>query len=355
MEDKKQVIIDISVKTVLKIVLVFLILGFLYLIKNVVAIVVIAFIFSSIMIPAVDYLKKRKIPRLVSVILIYLIFLSFITLAIYLIVPIVTSQIGNLANRIGEVFATVSNWLNRFDLQRKDLATYIQKGLEVLSGQISYLTENIYNFTVKIVGGIITTVMILVLAFYLTIEKNASKRLVRLFLPQDKQKHVVNIIYKAQRKMGLWLGGQIIMSFFVFIISFIIFLILGLDNAFTLALIMGILEIIPYFGPLFGGAVAALVGFSQSFWLGIIVIIAIILIQQVENHVLEPNVMGKVTGLSPVVIILAILIGVELFGFIGIIIAIPIAVGISVILQESFSVNEKGFIYRRKVHPIKRR
>jgi len=347
MDNKKQLTIDISFKAILKIVLVILILAFLYLIRSAVTIFIISVIFSSIMIPAVDYLKKRKIPRTLSVTVIYLIIFCLIALAIYLIIPIVSTQVSGLAANLSEFFNKFFNsWGNRLGFQNKDLFVYIQKALESFSNQFSSLTQNIYNLTVKVIGGVATVIIILVLSFYLTIEKNASKKLIHLFTPKNKEQKLVNLIHKAQRKMGLWVGGQLIMSFLVFIISFIVFFILRLPNAFTLALIMGILEIIPYFGPLIGGTAAALVAFSQSFWLGIIIIIAVILIQQAENHIFMPNVMKKVTGLSPVIVILAILIGLELFGLLGIIIAVPVATGLAVILPEIISTDNHGISYK---------
>lgn len=347
MDNNKQVTIDISVKTVLKIVLVFLILVFLYLTRSVVAIFIISIIFSSIMIPAVDYLKKRKIPRTLSVAVIYLIILCFLTLAIYLIIPIVSTQVSGLVANLSEFFNKFFNsWGSSLGFQNKDLFVYIQKALESFSNQFSSLTQNIYNLTVKVIGGIATLTIILVLSFYLTIEKNASTRLVQLFTPKTKQQKLVNLIHKAQSKMGLWVGGQLIMSLLVFVLSFIVFFMLRLPNAFTLALIMGILEIIPYFGPLIGGTAAALVAFSQSFWLGIIIIITVILIQQAENHIFMPNVMKKVTGLSPVIVILAILIGLELFGLLGIIIAVPVATGLAVVLPEFVGRDDKGITYK---------
>jgi predicted PurR-regulated permease PerM len=352
MDDKKQLIINISNKTIFKIVLFGLILFFLYLIRDVAFILIISIIFASIMIPLVDFLGKKKIPRTISVIGIYLIFLLLIALAIYLVIPIVSTQIGSLALNLSNFSNRFLNGLgNRFGFQSKDIAVYIQKALESFSSGFSSFTQNIYSTTVKIIGEIATAIMVIVLSFYLTIEKNFAKKLIEFFTPKNKQEQWVKLITKAQKKMAVWLSGQIIMSFLVFVLSFIVFLILGIHDAFTLALIMGLLEIVPYFGPLIGGAAAALVAFSQSFFLGIIVILAIILIQQVENHILTPNVMKKVTGLSPVVIILAILIGIELFGFIGIIIAIPTAVAISVILQESVAMNEhKGnLIYKSKI------
>ena len=347
--DRKFTMIDISIRTILKIVLLALILLFIYLIKNVVYIFVVSIIFASILIPLIDYLENKKIPRTLSVVVIYVGFLSLIGLAFYLVIPIVASQVSGVAANLGIFFNKFYNILSSwFGFQSKDLASYTQSSLESLSGQLSSLTSNIYNLTVRVVAGVVTAIIIIVLAFYLTIEQNASSRLIRFFAPRNKQKKLVALIDKAQRRMGLWLGGQLIMSFIIFVLSFIAFLILRLPNAFTLALIMGILELIPYFGPLIGGAAAAFVAFSQSLWLGIVVIIVIILIQQIENHVLMPNVMKKVTGLSPVIVILAILIGAELFGFIGVIIAIPITMALSVILQEYFSMNDKGIVYKPK-------
>jgi len=343
MSFRNSTVIDISTRTILKILGIFLILILIYLIRKAILIFVIALLLSSIIAPAVDYLKRKKIPRSIGVILLYLPFLFLLGLVIYLIIPIISVQIPNLTSRLGLLFnEVVNNWLVRLGFQSQNLTTYIDKALTNLSSQITTITQNIYNLTLRVIGGIATTILILILAFYLTIEEDVFKKLINLFLPPSRREYFIKVVYKTQRKMGRWLGGQFMMCFIVFLLSFILFLLFGLENALTLALIIGILEIIPYFGPLLGGTIAALVGFSQSFWLGIIVIGLVIFIQQLENHILAPNIIGKVTGLSPVVIILSLLVGVELFGFVGLIIAVPITMTIQVVLQELFKVTDQG-------------
>jgi len=334
---QEEIFINISAKTILKIILIILILFFLYFIRDILGIFLVSLVLSSIMFPLIEFLSKKKIPRILSLISIYLLFFCLIVLIFYLIIPLAFNQVSSIVIQLNKfIDKNLNSFLAQFGFQTENLTSYIQKSLESLTTILGNVSQNIYSLTIKAISGLATFILILVLAFYLTIEKNAIDRVLKLFLPPNLQKDWLIIIHKAQRKMGLWLGGQLIMSFIIFLLSYFAFLILRLDSALILALIMGLLEIIPYFGPLIGGILVALVGFSYSFWLGIISILVVFIIQQIENHILEPNIMGKITGLSPVIIILGILIGVKIFGILGMIIAIPITIGIAVILQEVF-------------------
>ena len=346
--EKKTVYVDISVKTIIKLLVVVGVLLLLFLIRRVIGFFLIAVVISSILLPVVEFLKRRKIPKTISVISIYLVFIGLIVFAFYLIVPLAITEGTSLVNKfpgsIDQIISNVGGW---FGVNTTNIILQIKNYISSLGGQLGFLTGGVYNFTVRVVSAVSTAVLILVIAFYLTIEENAFKKLVKFFVPQAQEQKMVDLVDKVQRRMGLWLGGQMLLAFAVFILTLIPLLIFRVDYALVLALIYGILEVVPYFGPIIGGIVIAIVAFSQSFWLGIIAIIIAVGVQQLENHILVPKIMQKVVGLNPVITILAVLIGFELFGIVGFIIAIPVAAAISVIGKELVKFNGKGLVYKK--------
>jgi predicted PurR-regulated permease PerM len=147
---------------------------------------------------------------------------------------------------------------------------------------------------------------------------------------------VVRLIAKIQRKMGLWVVGQFILSVFIFILTYIGLTILGVEYALVLALIAGLLEVVPYIGPFVSAMPAIFFALIQSPPLVIGVIILYILIQKTEGYVLVPKIMEKTVGTSPLVVLLALLIGFKLAGILGVLLAVPLTGAITVIIQEFF-------------------
>jgi predicted PurR-regulated permease PerM len=134
--------------------------------------------------------------------------------------------------------------------------------------------------------------------------------------------------------LGLWLRGQLILSFSIFLLVFLALSVLNIKYALILAIIAGILEFIPYLGPSFSGFIAVSLTFLHSPFQALLVLILYIVIQVFENNILVPNVMRHAVGLNPVISISALLIGATLGGFVGVIVAIPVATSLNVIFQD---------------------
>jgi predicted PurR-regulated permease PerM len=139
-----------------------------------------------------------------------------------------------------------------------------------------------------------------------------------------------------QNKMGQWLRAQLILGLVVGIAVYIGLKILGVEYALLLALIAGVLEIVPYLGPILAVVPALMIGLAQSPIIGLSVLGLYLLIQQVENNILVPKIMQTVTGLNPVISILALLVGLKAGGIAGAILAIPLAMMAVVILEDLF-------------------
>ena len=179
--------------------------------------------------------------------------------------------------------------------------------------------------------------MVLVLTFYMVVEEDNARRFVKSLAPVEYQPFLAQLFTKMQKKIGAWLRGQIVLAVVIGIASYIGLTILGVPYALVLALIAGLFEVVAYVGPIFATIPAAIIGFSVSPLMGVLVIILYLVIQQLEGNVLVPKIMQRVTGLNPIISIVALLIGVKLGGIMGAIFAIPIATMVSVILEELFA------------------
>jgi predicted PurR-regulated permease PerM len=167
------------------------------------------------------------------------------------------------------------------------------------------------------------------------VEKKSLEETLLVVLSASKVKRIMRIFEDIEIKISHWLQGQLVLMLAVGLASYLALLILGVRYALTLGLMAGILEAIPYIGPLTSTIVASLValvneGPMVAFW----VAVSFIIIQQLENHILVPKIMGKFVGLSPVVIIIAMIVGGKFLGLGGIILAIPIATSLAVIIKD---------------------
>ncbi|HEX5429580.1 MAG TPA: AI-2E family transporter [Patescibacteria group bacterium] len=329
MKDEK--IVNISTITVLKVLFIVLLVWFLFAIREILLLFIIAIIISAAMDPIADYFSKWKIPRGISVLLVYVLLLSLIGLIGYLLVPTMVDQFqavqsGNFVSAIQSKIGPYQQTLDRFGVSKSfnDTINEFRSGL----------AGNLFRTTKGVVTGIVSFITILVISFYLTAEEAGMKNFIRHLAPYKHQTYITGLVTKIQRKMGYWLLGQLILSVVIFGIVYIGLTVLHVQYALLLALIAGVLEIIPYIGPFIAGAVTAFFAFLQSPGLALAAVIFFIIVQELEGHVLVPVIMSKSVGLNPVMVILAILIGGSLGGITGALIAVPIASGVSVFVTD---------------------
>jgi predicted PurR-regulated permease PerM len=162
------------------------------------------------------------------------------------------------------------------------------------------------------------------------------KKFISDLVPPANQSVVISLINKIQRKMGMWVVGQMILSIFIFALTYIGLTILGVENALFLAVLAGLFEVIPYVGPFLSAIPAVFFALIQNPPLVIAVILLYVLIQKTEGYVLVPKVMEKTVGTSPLVVLLALLIGFKVAGILGLLLAVPLAGAVTVVIQEFF-------------------
>jgi predicted PurR-regulated permease PerM len=325
--------VDYSTKVILRVVAVVLALSFLWVVRDIVAVILLALVLASAMEPMVDYLSRHKIPRSVSVLGAYFIVIALVSGIATLMAPVVVDQFQvlqeNLPQYAIEVQAKYPNLTALFG--GADISTVVNK---LFSGGEG--TDVIFARTVGLFNGLFAVITVLVISFYLVAADRGMKKFIHDLVPTSQQPVVMNLIEKVQHKMGLWVVGQIILSFFIFALTYIGLSILGIKYALFLALIAGLLEVVPYVGPFLSAVPAVFFALIQSPALVIGVIILYIIIQKTEGYVLVPKVMEKTVGTSPLVVLLALLIGFKLAGIIGLLLAVPIAGAITVVIHELF-------------------
>jgi len=183
--------------------------------------------------------------------------------------------------------------------------------------------------------------MIFVLSFYFIVEEGSFKKFIRSIVPFRHRPYVEDLVGRMQLQVGKWLRGQLLLGLIVGVVIYVGLSLMGVKYALVLALVAGILEVVPYIGPVISAIPAVLIASAQSPLLALLVVILYFLVQQLENHLLVPKIMQKVVGLNPLVIILVILVAVKLAGVLGAIVAVPAATLISVFLKDMFDERDK--------------
>ncbi len=328
--------INISTVTLLKVVLIGLLLWFLWVIRDVLLLFLIAVIIASAIDPVADFLQKRRIPRVLSVLFVYVLFLGTIALVGFLLVPPMTEQFNQIRNQ--DVYETFTSKIGvyRESLSHSSIGRSIDNSLKEIANNLG---GTLFQTTKGVLTGIVSIITVLVISFYLAIEENGMKNFVKHLAPYKYQAYITRLVNKIQLKMGAWVLGQLILSAVIFGLVFIGLVILKVKFALVLALLAGLFEIVPYIGPFISGAVAIFFAFLQSPALALAVLILWIVTQQLEGHVIVPIVMSRSVGLNPVLIILGILIGGTLGGLVGTLIAIPVISGISVFIEDIMAEN----------------
>jgi sporulation integral membrane protein YtvI len=332
----KKTTIDISSLTLIKVLLIIVAVTFLFFIRDVILIVFVALILASAFDPWVDWLQKYKIPRGVGILFIYLIVIMVLGGAVYLIIPPIVIEVNQLAVDFPAYWEKISTNLNDFQSysNSQGWGDNIQESLDAIQQSISSVTGGVFTTVFSFFGGIISFFIILVIAFYMTVEERAMKRVTRSFMPIKYQPYFTQLVNRMQEKIGRWLRGQLVLSLIIFLLVWLGLSLLGVKYALVLALFAGVTELIPYLGPFIGAVPAVFIAFTQSPQLALATVILYFVVQMLENNIIVPKVMQKAVGLNPVITIVVILIGAKVAGVIGIILAVPVTTALGVLLKD---------------------
>ncbi|OGI29273.1 MAG: hypothetical protein A2288_00640 [Candidatus Moranbacteria bacterium RIFOXYA12_FULL_44_15] len=336
--------IEISTNIIFKTILILLGFWFLFLVRDVIALLIISLIFVSAIEPAVDFLGKHKIPRAASVLALYAILISILSLAVSFLVPPISQQIGELtrdypaySQKVTDFFLAVNSFITR-----NHINIDTNQILGNFGNEISNFSRNIFSTTLGIFSSVISLIVIFSLTFYMSVEEDGIKKFIAQVVPKRHHDYALNLADRVKHKIGSWLIGQFFLMFIIFLIVYTGLSLAGIPYALILAIFAGFMEIIPYVGPIISAIPGVALGFLVSPTVGILALAVYVLSQQLENHIITPQVMKKAVGLSPVTVILALLIGAKLAGTIGAILAIPVATSLSLVVKDYMEYRAKS-------------
>ncbi len=353
MEDRK-VYISISSATIIKVVLWVAFLFLLYYIKDIVLVVLAAIVIASAIEPVANWLTARKIRRLPAVILIYFVLGLVLAILFIFFVPSILREGINYLNNLPPNFNLADLWspLSGFLGSDVDISGNTISISSLLSGSedaIAGTGAGAFKTASVIFGGALSFILMIVLSFYLAVQEDGVGSFLRLISPLKHHTYITDLWKRSQKKIGFWMQGQLLLGLIVGVLTYLGLMVLGVEHALLLAVIAGIFELIPIFGPILSAVPAVLIAFGDSgTTLALLVAGLYLIIQQFENHLLYPLVVRKIVGISPMVVILALVIGGKLAGFLGVILSVPI----SAALMEFVSDIEKGKQAARKIAEV---
>ncbi|OHA91492.1 MAG: hypothetical protein A2832_00580 [Candidatus Zambryskibacteria bacterium RIFCSPHIGHO2_01_FULL_44_22b] len=305
----------------------------LYLVSDLILVVIAAIIIASAIEPVTGLARRQGMPRLPVVMLVYLgSLLIVLGLFYFLLLPLV----GDLSNFI-KTLTIYSNSVASGGLLSDMFKTqHIFGGIDtpLLVKEISaylnefsnFLSQGVFSSLSSIFGGVSNFVLILVLSFYLAVQEDGISKFLKIITPLKHEQYVINMWRRSQAKIGRWMQGQLIASFGVMILAYIGLLIVGMPHALLLAVMVGVFDLIPIFGPIIASIPALFIAFvAGGPSMTLIVAAVYLVVQQIESNIIYPIVHKKVVGVPPMVSILSVVTGWQLAGFLGVVIAVPVA------------------------------
>ena len=384
--ENKPININITLESVFKGIGLVLLLWFLYFIKDVVLVVLVAVVIASGMEPLVLFFKKYKINRLIAAVISYVGILGVFVGLLFFFVPPVLNEATSFLTELPKYLESATLW-NPLNINSENISAS-QKVTQTLSdginnpGQlvrdaqsqiktnisstsfgfgdlITTLQEtssNVSDGFIKIVsiifGGFLSFILIIVLSFYLLVQEDGVANFLRLITPLKYEKHIIDLWKRSQRKIGQWMQGQFLLGVIVAVLLYLGLMILGIKNALLLSVFAGFMEIIPIFGPILSSIPAILMAFVGGGFTSVVLVSGLyVIVQQFENHLIYPLVVKKVVGVSPIIVILALIIGAKLAGFLGIVLSVPM---VSALMEFVEDIEKSRTLFWKKAEELEK-
>jgi len=336
----KQFNIAITTGTVVRVLLLFAIAWLLYLLLDLVLVVLTAVVIASAIEPAAKWFIKHKVPRTLAVLLVYLTFFAFFFGFFYFFVPPVLSDTAGFVTSVPSYLETFKpSWGGESSPLLGSSGASSSLSISEMVGEVRSFVSEISSNTLAaasaVFGGVLSFMLIVVFSFYFAVQETGIDDFLRVITPVKHQKYVVDLWKRSQYKIGLWMQGQILLGVIVGVLVYLGLTVLGVKYALVLAVLAALFELIPVFGPILAAVPAVMIGFVDGgATLGFLTIALYLIIQQFENHLIYPLVVTKVVGVPPLLVILALIVGAQLAGFLGIILSVPFAAALQELVTD---------------------
>ncbi|MBI4033204.1 MAG: AI-2E family transporter [Candidatus Blackburnbacteria bacterium] len=324
--------IEISHRTI---VFAVLFLGLVWVVVQILGIIVglfIAVLLMTALNPIVERLTKFHLPRVLAILVAYLILIACVALILIGIVPPLVEQTTSLVDRLPMLFDDFGAWLESLGISGVSGET-----ISAQVSQVGTIPVNLVRFSVSLFSNIISVFTVLIITFYLLLERQRLDKYLMVLLGEGGQEKAKRFIDQLEARLGGWVRGEMALMLIIGVITYLGLLLLGVPFAVPLAILAGIFEIVPGIGPVLSAIPAVLVALSVSPVIGLATVALYFLVQQLENGLIAPKVLQKTTGVNPLVTMVALAIGLKLGGALGAILAVPLVIVFHVASSYTFS------------------
>ncbi len=302
----------------------------LFLSRDIIIGLFLAIIISSALEVPISFLERRGLPRTIGVILVFLVLILAVIILFYAVTPLIIVNLNSAFFEIQKAAGTA--WWREFFNFRAIQS--INDLMNRLVNQFIPASDSLLGLFSQVLGGLSLTISVFILSFYLCLSRHGVERFIRAVFPTDYEESVLRIYQQSKHKIGLWFRTQIILSFIMGILVWLSLSLLGVSYAPLLGLTAGLLEIVPFVGPIIAGAASVLTALGESTILAIYTLVVFLALQQFESNIMVPFLTRRTVGLHPIIVIVALLIGIELSGFLGALIAVPAAAVFQEVVEE---------------------
>ena len=304
-----------------------------WILRDLALLVLTAIIIASAIEPGVAFFIRYSIPRFISALLVYVLVFGAIFSILYFFFPPIIADAAGFLSAIPRYLDTInitaplSNITNTVSVvsSQSQAQSYIQTLLS-LQSLFTSSSGSVLQLLITFFGGIFSLMLVIVLSFYFALQDTGVDDFIRLVMPVKYEEYYVDLWKRSQKKIGLWMQGQILLSVIVGILVYLGLLIIGVPYALLLAVFTAMVEIIPVFGSIIAGVVAVIVGYSDG-GVAIAAIVAglYIVVNQFESNLIYPLIVKKIVGIPPLLVIVALIAGYTLAGFLGAILSVPVS------------------------------
>jgi len=308
--------------------------GFL---KAVLAPFLVAMIISYTLNPIVNLLHDRKVPRTAAVLLIYAVFISAAVVILMNVIPMFMNQVEELNEHMPDLTMRAQGMVDQFNNNNvlpEAVRDGINRSIASIEKQIEHRIADFLNNIGAVVNVLFIAMIVPFLAFYMMKDLDVFERAALQYVPRARRKHAVRVMKDIDAALGSYIRGQLIVSVCVGALAYVGYLIIGMPYPLLMAAFVSLFDIIPYLGPFFGALPALIMASTISWKMVLLVIVVNMICQNLESNVISPQVVGKSMKMHPLTIILVLLVGGELAGVVGMILAVPFYAAMKVIVQH---------------------
>jgi len=303
-----------------------------WLLRDLALLVLTAIVVASAIEPGVAFFIRYRIPRFLSALLVYVLLFGSVFALFYFFFPPIVAEAARFLSVMPRYLDTINIAVSfpsladatSFIGSKEGIQSFVQTLLSFQS--VFAASGGALQLLITFFGGIFSLLLVIVLSFYFALQDTGVDDFIRLVMPVEYEEYSIDLWKRAQKKIGLWMQGQVLLSVIVGIREYHGLLIIGIPYALLLSVFTALAEVIPIFGSLIAGTAAVVVGYSDGgVALAAIVAGLYIVVNQFESNLIYPLIVKKIVGIPPLLVIVALIAGYTLAGFLGILLSVPIA------------------------------